>query len=89
MAHANSWNPDLEVAVHGDDLVIRVDRLPDAHAFNAEVDGCEMLIHSATLAGVEDHCLHVPLPDGVNAGAFETSRRGESFEVHMRVPAAL
>jgi len=89
MATSDSWNPDVEVAVHGDELIIKVDHLPDAHAFAAEVEDGAMLIHSATLAGVEDHCLHLPLPAGIEFGAFETAQSGESFEVHMWVPAAL
>jgi hypothetical protein len=89
MATRDSWSPDVEVAVHGDELIIKVDHLPDAHAFAAEVEDGEMLIHSATLDGVEDHCLRLPLPEGIDVGALETAQRGEAFEVHMWVPAAL
>jgi len=89
MATSDSWSPDVEVAVHGDELIIKVDHLPDAHAFAAEVEDGALLLHSATLEGVEDHCLHLPLPEGIGSGAFATAQCGASFEVHMWVPAAL
>jgi len=82
----SDWSPDIEVAVHGDDLIIKLDHLPAGHGFAAELDGCEMLIHSATPAGVEDHCFHLPLPAGLALGEPATTLRGEAFEVHMRVP---
>jgi hypothetical protein len=83
----HSWKPDVEVAVHDDELIIKVDHLPADHAFAAELDGGEMLIHGTTPAGREDCCLHLPLPDGIAVGAIAAALRGEAFEVHLRVPA--
>jgi hypothetical protein len=88
MVTTNFWSPDVEVAVQGDELIIRFDHLPAAdHSFAAEIENGEMLIHSETLAGIEDGCLHVALPEDLVPGDLETALLGEAFEVHMRVPA--
>jgi hypothetical protein len=88
MVTTNSWSPDVEVAVLGDELIIRFDHLPAAdHAYAAEIENGEMLIHSETLEGIEDGCLHVTLPEDLVTGDLQTALLGESFEVHMRVPA--
>jgi hypothetical protein len=88
MVTTNTWSPDVEVAVLGDELIIRFDHLPAAdHAYAAEIENGEMLIHSETLEGIEDGCLHVTLPEDLVPGDLQTALLGESFEVHMRVPA--
>ena len=83
------WNPDVEVAVHDDELIIKVDHLPEVHThlFEAEVEDGEMRIRSATLAGGVDHRLHLPLPSGLDIAGVQTALYGEAFEVHMRVPS--
>jgi hypothetical protein len=86
MSTIQDWCPDVEVAVHGDELVIKVDHLPESHSFAAEMAAGEMLIHGATPDGVEDHLLHLPLPSGFATGDLATAQNGEAFEVHMRVP---
>jgi hypothetical protein len=81
-----SWSPGVEVAVHADELIITIDHLPADHAFAAELQDGGMWIHSTTPAGVEDHCLHLPLPDGIAIGEIASAMRGEAFEVHLRLP---
>lgn len=82
------WSPDFEVSVHDQDLVIRLNHLPEAreHLFEADLEDGEMLIRSATLFGRQDHCLHVPLPAGLNVSKVETSVHDGAFEVHLSVP---
>lgn len=83
------WNPGVEVAVHDDELIIKVDHLPEVHThlFEAEVGDGEMLIRAARpwAAGV-DHRLHLPLPGGLDIASVQSALHGEALEVHMRVP---
>ena len=82
------WNPDVEVAVHDDELIIKVDHLPEVHThlFEAEIEDGEMLIRSATLGGGVDHRLHLPLPGGLDIASVQSALHGEALEIHMRVP---
>ena len=86
-ASDRSWNPGVEVAVLADELIIKVDHLPADHTFAAELDGGEMLVHSTAPSGREDHCLRLPLPDGLAFGTIAGALRGAAFEVHLRMPA--
>lgn len=81
------WNPDVEVAVHDDELIVKLDRLPEMHRFEAEIDGGEVLVLTENLLGEMDHDLHLPLPDGLEVSHLSTSLNGEAFELHMTVPS--
>jgi hypothetical protein len=81
------WNPDVEVAVHDQELVVTLDHLPEIekHRFGAQIDHGEMLVRTETLYGEEDHRLHLPLPDGLEISHLETALHDEAFELHMTV----
>jgi hypothetical protein len=81
------WNPDVEVSVHDDELVVTLDHLPEMHRFEAEIDKGEVLVLTENLLGVVDHDLHLPLPEGLRISHLETALHGESFELHMTVPS--
>lgn len=80
------WNPDVEVAVHDDELIVKLDHLPEMHRFEAEIEAGEVLVLTENLLGEVDHDLHLPLPDGLEVSHLSTSLSGEAFELHMTVP---
>ena len=56
------WNPDVEVAVHDGELIVKLDHLPEVseHRFAADVNGGEVLVRSESLHdGTVDHALHL------------------------------
>jgi hypothetical protein len=81
----NFWNADLEVAVHGDELVIRADHLPAIEEQDVDVEDGEMTIRGS--AAGQEHCLHLPLPHGLGVDGVETRRARGGIEVHMHLPA--
>ena len=81
------WNPDVEIAVHDDELIVKLDHLPEMHRFEAEIDHGEVLVLSENLLGEVDHDLHLPLPDGLEILRLSTALNGEAFELHMTVPS--
>lgn len=81
------WNPDVEVAVHDQELIVKLDHLPEMHLFEAEVEGNEVLVFTENLLGEMDHDLHLPLPDGLEISRLATELNGEAFELHMTVPS--
>jgi len=81
------WNPDVEVAVHDDELIVRLDHLPEMHRFEAEFEGGEVLVLSENLLGEVDHGLHLPLPDGLEISSLETAFHHEALELHMTFAA--
>lgn len=81
------WNPDVEVAVHDQELIVKLDHLPEMHRFEAEIDGDEVLVLTENLLGEVDHDLHLPLPDGLEVSRLETAFHHGEFELHMTVPS--
>jgi len=84
------WQPDVEVAVHDQELIVKLDHLPEVaeHRFAADWNEGELQVRSENLAdGVIDHDLHLPLPDGLEVSHWEAEVHGESFELHMTVPS--
>jgi hypothetical protein len=84
---AKPWRPDVEVAVHDQDLVVTLDNLPEMHLFEAEIEDGEVLVLTENLLGEVDHDLHLPLPEGLQISHLETAFHGRELEVHMTVPA--
>ena len=81
------WNPDVEVAVHDGELIVKLDHLPEMHRFEAEFEGGEILVLSENLLGEVDHGVHLPLPDGLEISSLSMALDGEAFELRMIVPA--
>jgi hypothetical protein len=74
------WTPDLDVAVHDGELIVHFDHLPPAEV-RAEMEDGGIVLYG----GDEAHCLHVPLPEAVNLGAFDLRPYEGMFELRMHV----
>ena len=74
------WTPDLDVAVHDDELIVRFDHLP-LEQVRAEMEDGGVVLYD----GDEVHCLHVPLPATVNLDAFDLRPYEGMFELRMHV----
>jgi hypothetical protein len=76
------WTPDLDVAVHGDELIIRFDHLPplEVEQVRAELEDGGVVLFDG-----EEHCLHVPLPETVNLGDFDLRPYEGMFELRLHV----
>lgn len=76
----NTWNPDLEVAVQDDELIVRFDHLPPA-----EVDWEDggVVLHDENAV----HCFHVRLPDSLDHGVFEARPSDGTLELRVQLPA--
>jgi hypothetical protein len=74
------WTPDLEVAVHDDELIVRFDHLPPAKA--AWEDG-GVILHNPEAV----HCFHVRLPDGLDQGELEARPSAGTLELRVQLPA--
>lgn len=76
----NTWNPDLEVAVHDDELIVRFAPLPPA-----EVDWEDggVVLHDPEAV----HCFHVRLPDSLDHGALEARPSDGTLELRVQLPA--
>ena len=77
------WTPDLDVAVHDDELIVRFDHLPpmEANQVRAEMEDGGIVLYG----GDEVHCLHIPLPEAVNLDAFDLRSYEGMFELRMHV----
>jgi hypothetical protein len=77
------WTPDLDVAVHDDELIVRFDLLPlmKAEQVRAEMEDGGVVLYG----GDEAHCLHVPLPEAVSLGAFDLRPYEGMFELRIHV----
>lgn len=77
------WTPDLAVAVHDDELIVRFDHLPplEAEQVRAEIEDGGVVLY----AGDEVHCFHVPLPETVDLGDFDLRPYEGMFELRMHV----
>lgn len=77
------WTPDLAVAVHDDELIVRFDHLPplEVEQVRAEMEDGGVVLY----AGDEVHCLHVPLPETVSLDAFDLRPYEGMFELRMHV----
>jgi len=84
---AKPWRPDVEVAVYDQELVVKLDHLPEMHLFEAEIENGEVLVLTENLLGEVDHDIHLPLPEGLEVSHLETALHGRAFELHMTVPA--
>ena len=75
-----TWTPDLEVAVHEGELIVRFDPLPPA-----EVDWEDggIVLHDSE----EVHCFHVCLPEALDHGAFKAQPADGSLELIVQLPA--
>ena len=79
----NPWTPDLAVAVHDDELIVRFDHLPpmEVEQVHAEMEDGGVVLCD----GNEEHRLHVPLPETVSLGAFDLRPYEGMFELRMHV----
>ncbi|MFP5284720.1 MAG: hypothetical protein ACLGI9_03185 [Thermoanaerobaculia bacterium] len=77
------WTPDLAVAGHGDELIVRFDHLPprEAEPVRAEMADGGVVLYG----GDEVHCLHVPLPETVSLDDFDLRPYEGMFELRMHV----
>jgi HSP20 family molecular chaperone IbpA len=83
------WTADLEVAVNGDELIIKADHLPAIEKQEIEVtlDGGEVTVYGH--APGEEHYLHLPLPAGLAVDNVVAQRaRSGGLELHMHLPAS-
>lgn len=78
------WTPDLDVAVHDDELVIRFDHLPaaDVGEVETERDDGGVVLHDAK----EVHRLRVPLPENLDLGGCETRQADGKLELRVHLP---
>jgi hypothetical protein len=74
------WTPDLEVAVHDDELIVRFDHLPPAQA---DWEDGGVILHDPEAV----HCFHVRLPDSLDHGAFEARPSDGTLELRVQLPA--
>ena len=74
------WTPDLDVAVHDDELIVRFDHLP-LEPVRAEMEEGGVVLYD----GGEVHCLHVPLPETVDLDAFDLRLHEGMFELRMHM----
>lgn len=74
------WTPDLEVAVHGDELIVRFDHLPPARV---DWEDGGVILHDSEAV----HCFHVRLPDSLGHGAFEARPSEGTLELRVPLPA--
>jgi hypothetical protein len=78
------WTPDLDVAVHNDELIVRFDHLPHMEPMEVEQVRAEMEEGGVVLYdGGEVHCLHVPLPEAVDLCALDLRPYDGMFELRM------
>lgn len=77
------WTPDLDVAVHDGELIVRFDHLPpmEVEQVRAEMEDGGVVLFD----GNEEHRLHVPLPAAVSLGAFDLHPYEGMFELRMHV----
>lgn len=77
------WTPDLDVAVHDDELIIHFDHLPpgDVEQVRAEMEDGGVVLYDEGKV----HCLHVPLPETVALDAFDLRPYEGMFELRMHV----
>lgn len=77
------WTPDLDVAVHGDELIVRFDHLPplEVEQVRAEMEDGGVVLFD----GNEEHRLHVPLPPTVELGELGLRPCEGKFELRMHV----
>ncbi len=75
------WSPDLDIAVHDDQLIVHFDHLPPAE-MDREPDG--LVLHDR--GGL--HCFRVQLPEGLDLerGVLETRASDGDQELRLRVP---
>jgi hypothetical protein len=78
------WTPDLDVAVHDDELVIHFDSLPEMDADQIEADWEDggIVLHDAK----EVHCLRVPLPASLDLSDCHTRQAGGRVELRVHLP---
>jgi HSP20 family molecular chaperone IbpA len=81
------WTADLEVAVNGDELIIKADHLPaiEKQEIEVELDGEEVTVYGH--APGEEHCLHLPLPLGLGVDNVEARLARSGLELRMHLPA--
>lgn len=84
---AQFWTADLEVAVNGDELIIKADHLPAIgdQEIEVELDGGEVTVYGH--APGEEHYLHLPLPLGLGVDNIETRRAQSGLELRMHLPS--
>ncbi|MFL6199019.1 MAG: hypothetical protein ACJ76J_07570 [Thermoanaerobaculia bacterium] len=77
------WTPDLDVAVHDDELIVRFDHLPpmEVDQVRAEMEDGGVVLYG----GDEVHCFHVPLPEDMDLGEFDLRPYEGMFELRMHV----
>lgn len=77
------WTPDLDVAVHGDELIVRFDHLPplEVEQVRAEMEEGGVVLYG----GDEVHCFHVPLPEEVDLSELDLHPLEGRFELRMHV----
>jgi hypothetical protein len=80
------WTPDLDVAVHNDELIVRFGHLPpmeptEVDQVRAEKEEGGVVLYDSG----EVHCFHVPLPEAVDLGAFDLRPHEGMFELRMHV----
>ena len=75
------WTPDLDVAVHNGELIVRFDHLPpmEVEQVRAEMEDGGVVLYD----GGEVHCLHVPLPETVDFCALDLRPYDGIFELRM------
>ena len=81
------WTADLEVAVDGDELIIKADHLPaiEDQEIEVELKGEEVTIYGHALG--EEHFLHLPLPMGLGVDNVEARLARSGLELRMHVPS--
>jgi hypothetical protein len=78
------WNPDLEVAVHEDELIVRFDHLPMEEVdLQADWEDGGVVLHDDGAV----HCFHVSLPANLDLGTFEARPNEGTFELRVHVPS--
>lgn len=81
------WTADLEVAVNGDELIIKADHLPaiEDQEIEVELDGEEVTVYGH--APGEEHFLHLPLPLGLGVDSVEARLARSGLELRMHLPS--
>ena len=77
------WTPDLDVAVHDDELIVHFDHLPpmEVEQVRAEMEDGGIVLYG----GDEVRCFHVPLPETVDLGDFDLRPYEGMFELRLHV----
>lgn len=81
------WTADLEVAVNGDELIIKADHLPaiEDQEIEVELGGEEVTVYGH--APGEEHFLHLPLPLGLGVDNIEARLAQSGLELRMHLPS--